>query len=146
VTLMRQCDTDRSNSGHHIHVPSCCRRTYSVCGALSPGCCCLPLSRNNNRSKQADIRLHRRHRRTVQSYSQCALPRRHVGATWRIRLNLGFVRPTRVHNPLGKSIGAAVFAGLTSVTDRPTDHATQSITIDCMRSTAMRPNNNININ
>jgi len=36
---------------------------------------------------------------------------------------------TRVLNPNGISIGAAVFAGLTSVTDRktdrPTDHATR---------------------
>jgi len=36
-------------------------------------------------------------------------------------------------NPNGISIGSAVFAGLTSVTDRltdgPTDHATRSVTI-----------------
>jgi len=48
----------------------------------------------------------------------------HVGKLaplfWRIWLNLCFLRPTRVHNPNGKSIGSAVFAGLTSVTDRPT--------------------------
>jgi len=40
--------------------------------------------------------------------------------------------PTRVLKPNGISIGSAVFAGLTSVsdrhTDRPTDHATRSIT------------------
>jgi len=51
----------------------------------------------------------------------------------------------------GISIGAAVFAGLTSVTnrstdrltDRPTDHATRSVTTGriYIRSTAMRPNN-----
>jgi len=34
-----------------------------------------------------------------------------------------------VHNSNDISIGPAVFAGLTGVTDRPTDHATQSITI-----------------
>jgi len=28
------------------------------------------------------------------------------------------------HNPIGISIGSAVFAGLTSVTDRPTDRQT----------------------
>jgi len=35
------------------------------------------------------------------------------------------------------------FAGLTNVTDQPTDHATRSVTIGCInvRSTAMRPNN-----
>jgi len=57
--------------------------------------------------------------------------------------------PTRVLNPNGISISSPVFAGLTSVTDRPwptdrhTDHATRSMTIDCIyvRSTAMRPNN-----
>ena len=51
--------------------------------------------------------------------------------------------PTQVLNPNGSSIGAAVFAGLTSVTDRPTDHATRSVRIGriYVRSTAMRPNN-----
>jgi len=52
-------------------------------------------------------------------------------------------RATQVLNPNGSSIGASVFAGLTSVTDRPTDHSTQSVRIGRMyvRSTAMRPNN-----
>jgi len=60
--------------------------------------------------------------------------------------------PTKVLNPKGSSIGAAVFAGLTSVTDRqtdrqtdrPTDHATRSVRIGriYVRSTAMQPNNN----
>jgi len=115
-------------------------------------------------------------------WRQCARIRGHIGATWRIRLNLCFLRPTRVHNsnrksigstifaqltadtlqwvprtpncpfpwciwsldvhltpflwpirahnPNGISIGSTVFAGLTSVTDRPTDHSTRSITID----------------
>jgi len=36
--------------------------------------------------------------------------------------NMWFLGPTRVLNPNGSFIGAAVFAGLTSV-DRPTDHA-----------------------
>ena len=44
--------------------------------------------------------------------------------------NAWFSGPTRVLNPIGISIGSAVFAGLTSVTDRPTDHATRSVTID----------------
>ena len=35
-------------------------------------------------------------------------------AHWRIRLNLCILRPTRVHNPNGKSIGSAVFARLTA--------------------------------
>jgi len=60
--------------------------------------------------------------------------------------NTRFVVPSRVLNPNGISIGAAVFAWLTSVTDRPTDHAarrTQSVTIGHIyeRSTAMRPCN-----
>ena len=33
-------------------------------------------------------------------------------------------RPTQVYSPKGISIGSAVFAGLTIVTDRQTDHAT----------------------
>jgi len=46
----------------------------------------------------------------------------YVVATWRKRLNVCFLWPTRVHhNPNGISIGSAVFAGLTSVTDRQTD-------------------------
>jgi len=44
------------------------------------------------------------------------------------------------------SIGAAVFAGLTTVTDRLTYHATRSVTIGRIyvrsRPTAMRPNEN----
>jgi len=40
---------------------------------------------------------------------------RDTGATWRIPLNLCILRPTRVHNPNGKSIGsAALFAQLTA--------------------------------
>jgi len=41
------------------------------------------------------------------------------------------------------SIGSEVFAGLTIVTDRQTDHATRLVTIGriYVRSTAMRPNN-----
>jgi len=55
--------------------------------------------------------------------------------------------PTRVLNPNGISISSAVFAGLTSVTDRPTDrqtdHVTRSVTIGriCVHSTAMWRNN-----
>jgi len=49
----------------------------------------------------------------------------------------------RVLNPNGISIGAAVFAGLTSVTDRPTDHGTRLVTIGhfYVRGAAMQPNN-----
>jgi len=62
-------------------------------------------------------------------------------ATW-------FLWLTRVLDPNGISIGEAVFAELTGVTDRQTDqptyHATRSITIGriYVQSTAMRPNNN----
>jgi len=38
--------------------------------------------------------------------------------------NTWFLGPTQVLNPNGISIGAAVRAGLTSVTDRPTDRQT----------------------
>jgi len=119
-------------------------------------------------------------------WRQCAFTCGHTGATWRIRLNLCFLRPTRVTiqtanrsvrpflhisrqkvpiltmgysfpqncpsdevsgppsntwfpgptqvlNPNGISIGSAVFAGITSVTDRPTDrpsdHATRSVPV-----------------
>jgi len=56
---------------------------------------------------------------------------------------------TRVLHPNDISTGSAVFAGLTSVTDRqtdrptdrPTDHATRCVTIGLVyvRITAMRP-------
>jgi len=38
--------------------------------------------------------------------------------------NTWFPGPTQVLNPNGISIGSAVLAGLTSVTDRPTDRQT----------------------
>jgi len=55
-----------------------------------------------------------------------------------------FLGPTGVLNPNVTSIGSAVFTGLTSVTDRPTDHATPSVTIGriYIRNTAMWPNKN----
>jgi len=40
--------------------------------------------------------------------------------------------PTLVLNPNGISIGSAIFSGLTSVTDQPTDYATRSVRIDRM--------------
>jgi len=57
--------------------------------------------------------------------------------------NAWFLGPTRVHNPNGISIDSAIFAGLTIVADRQTDHAT-SVTIRriYVRSTAMRPKKN----
>ena len=38
----------------------------------------------------------------------------HIGATWRIRLNLCFLWPTQVHNLNGRSIGSADSAQLTA--------------------------------
>jgi len=38
----------------------------------------------------------------------------HIGAIWRIRFNLCFLRPTRVHIPNGKSIDSVIFAQLTA--------------------------------
>ena len=34
----------------------------------------------------------------------------HIGATWRMQMNLCFLWSTKVHNPNGKLIGSAVFA------------------------------------
>jgi len=42
--------------------------------------------------------------------------------------NTSFLGPTRIHNPNGISI-ASFSVGPTTVTDRPTDHATRSVTI-----------------
>jgi len=43
--------------------------------------------------------------------------------------NTWFRGPTQILNTNGISIGSAVFPELTSMTDRPTDHATLSVTI-----------------
>jgi len=43
--------------------------------------------------------------------------------------NTWFLGPTGVLNRNGISIGSAVFGGVTSVTDQPTNHATRSVTI-----------------
>ena len=66
----------------------------------------------------------------------CPLP-------WGIWIH-GFLGPTQVLNANGIWIGSAVLAGLTTVTDWPTDHITQSVTIGqiYIHSTVMRPNNN----
>ena len=47
-------------------------------------------------------------------WRQCSLPLAHIGATWRIRLNLCFRGPTQFHSPNGKLIGSAVFAQITA--------------------------------
>ena len=62
--------------------------------------------------------------------------------------NSWFLGPIQAHNPNGISIGSAVFAGLTTVTDRQTDRPRYSVgKMDhiYVRSTAMRPNNNNNL-
>jgi len=62
-------------------------------------------------------------------WRQCALPRGHIGATWRIWLKLCFdTSAYPIHNPNGKSIGSSVFVGF-YMADRQTDHATRSVTI-----------------
>ena len=55
--------------------------------------------------------------------------------------NTWFLGPTRVINLNSISTGSAVFARLTTVTDRPTDHTTRSITTGRMyvRRTTLRP-------
>jgi len=45
-------------------------------------------------------------------WRQRVLPQGHIGVTWRIRLNLCILRPTRVHNRNGKWIGLAVLHSL----------------------------------
>jgi len=64
------------------------------------------------RIASADGRFNRIHQ--VAPMCPPALQRRHTGATWRIRLNLCFIRPTRVPKPNGKSIGSAISAQLTA--------------------------------
>jgi len=45
-------------------------------------------------------------------WCQHTLPSGHIGATWRIQLNLCFLQPISVHNPNGKSVGSAIFVQL----------------------------------
>ena len=45
---------------------------------------------------------------------QRVLPWGHIGATWRMQLNLCILRPTGVHNWNSKWIGSAIFAQLTA--------------------------------
>jgi len=59
-------------------------------------------------------------------------------------MHVCFLGPTRVHNPNGISIGSAVFAGLTIVTDRQTTRLRFRPSVEIGRiyvRTAMRPNN-----
>ena len=72
----------------------------------------------------------------VQSYSPCC-------ATC-TPSNTCFLWPIRVHNPNGISIGSAVFAGLTIVTDGLTDRPRYSVCNNKTHlcSTGKRPNNN----
>ena len=74
----------------------------------------------------------------------------------KLHLHMGDLNPHLTNGSLGQpksksqtvSTGSAIFAGLTTVTDRqtdrPTDHDTWSVTIGCIyyvHSTAMRPEN-----
>jgi len=58
--------------------------------------------------------------------------------------NAWFLRPTQLHNPNGMSIGSAIFAGLTIVTDRQADHTTPSVAIGDIYvcSNVKQPDNN----
>jgi len=47
-------------------------------------------------------------------WRQRVLSQWHTGSTWRIRLNLCILRPSRLHNRNGKWIGLTVFAQLTA--------------------------------
>jgi len=47
-------------------------------------------------------------------WRECAFRCGQIGETWRIWLNLCFLRPTRVHKPNSRSIGSAIFAQLTA--------------------------------
>jgi len=72
-------------------------------------------------------RPHRHCTRRIQSYS----PGRANSAKRALPSNAWFLGPTRAQNSNGISIGSAVFAGLTIVSDRQTDqpHYTPSVTI-----------------
>ena len=80
--------------------------------------------------------------------SRTFLPRNcHFARGSALPSNTWLLYSVRVHSPNRISIGSAVFAGLTSVTDRPTDRPRYSVYNNRphLRSTAMRPNNTNNI-
>jgi len=64
----------------------------------------------------------------------------HIGGSWPLS-KTQFLGSNRVHNPNGISIGSAIFAGLTSVTDQPTDRPRYSVynNMPYLHSTAMQP-------
>ena len=68
----------------------------------------------------------------------------HRRVHWRNLANTIELVPIRVHNPNGILIGSTVFAGLTSVTDRPRSSVGNSRSHLRTYSTAMRRNNNTN--
>ena len=79
--------------------------------------------------------LHRSRQNVPILYNRTSLPRSKLSLPVRgsgPQSNTRFPGSTRVLNPNGISISSAVFAGLTSVTDRPTDHATRSVTVGCI--------------
>ena len=65
-------------------------------------------------------------------WRQCALPWQHIGATWRIRLNSCFLRPTQVHNPNDKSISSAVFAEADARSTKPRQRSKTSANWFCV--------------
>ena len=57
----------------------------------------------------------------------CSTPSRPLNAALMSPSNTWFPGPTRVFDPNGISIGSAVFAGLSSATDRPADRPRYSV-------------------
>jgi len=113
-------------------------QSYSLGGATPPGeydwiCCFLRPTRvhNPNSISVTSGCFCTVHVRVSSGKWGHAVPLQSYPFTWGSvpPSNMWFIGPTQVFNPNGISIVSAVLAWLTSVTDRPTNHATWSVTV-----------------
>jgi len=113
-----KCGSEQSAPDYPLHTAQMeNRRQASMDSQQSYNKTCLLRSNNVNLKQVVKVISHKTaspqqtdNKIVFAWWRQCAHMGGHIGATWRIRLNLCFLRPTRLHNPDGKSIGLAVSA------------------------------------
>ena len=107
-------------------------------GSLGP-----PESKSQTASQLVQLFLHRPPHCSVLYFTMAAPSPQNSPFPWGTWTpsNTWFLGTTSVVNPNRISITSAVFAGLTTGTDRQTDHTIRSVTVGhiYIRSTAMRP-------
>ena len=114
---------------------------HLICGTLGPY---EPTTQTASGSVQPF--LHRWPRRVSVYFAMGRPPPQNFPFSWGIWTppNTWFLRSTQVLNPNGILIGWAIFAGLTTLTDRQTDRPRYSVGNNMphlCNSTAIRPNN-----